>query len=348
MKFFHISHTDLDGYGCQLVTKKIFPNGMYLNANYGLEVKNAIKIVLEALLEYKNDDIFLLISDLNLTIDESKNLDKNIVKLNKDGFNIKLQLLDHHGTGSKSANKYDWYYLDTNRCATKIVYEYFKENYSEFEDKCEENFDILIESINAVDIWLEDSIYFEFGKVCMSMIASAYEINNTLFSKENLNYRLYLLSKTLNYITKKDANIKLDEAIYSLKKEYLKLTSHDDTMDNLSSRYLVKMLVDKKDDLTVYCQGHKGLLTFTLGNISIPANTFLKANDDYDFFMDVSRRGKSSMRADGKLNVSDIASKIAGGGGHPNAAGMAFDDWTETTNYADVKKFIENKLQSIS
>ena len=347
MKFFHMSHTDLDGYGCQLITKKMYPEGRYFNANYGLEVKTTLAIVLEEIKQSDTKDIFFLISDLNLTVDESKRLNNDIKKLNENGFNIKLQLLDHHGTGLKSANKYDWYYLDTNRCATKIVYEYFKENYKEFNTLCDENFDKLIESINAVDIWLEDSIHFEYGKVCMTMIARAQEINNTLFAFENRDYRLYLLNKALEYINQEDANIRLDEAVYKLKKEYLKLSTKDDTLENLSSHYLVKVLEDKKDELTVYCDGHKGLLTFTLGNISIPANTFLKANSDYDFFMDVSRRGKASMRADGNIDVAEVASKIAHGGGHPNASGMAFDDWKETTSYDKVKAYIEDKLQRI-
>jgi len=292
----------------------------------------------------KNEEIFLLITDLNLNNDEAKKLNRTINTLNNDGYNIKLQLLDHHGTGQKFADKYDWYYLDTKRCATKITYEYFKENYKEFDVLCEDNFDILVESVNAVDIWLDDSKYFEFGKVCMTMIAKAQEINNILFANQNRDYRLWLLSNTIKYLKEEDSNIKLDEAIYYLKKEYIKLDNKNNTMDNLSSQYLVKMLDDKKDQLTVYHKEHKGLLTFTLGGISIPANAFLKANKDYDFFIDISRRGKASFRADGKLDVAKLAGKIANGGGHPNAAGAAFDDWKETIKYKEVKNYIQKKL----
>ncbi len=347
MQFFHLSHTDLDGYGCQLISQKIFPNGYFFNANYGIEVKSNLEIIINLIRNSKIKDIFFLITDLNLNEDESKNLNKQINKLNENGFNIKLQLLDHHGTGIKCANKYDWYYLDVTKSATKITYEYFKENYEQFDDLCENNFDILIESINAVDIWLEENQYFEFGKVCMTMIAKAQEINNTLFSNQNRHYRLNLLTKTLNYVAMQNSHIKLDEQIYNLKKSYLQNNQLDDTMDNLSSRYLVKMLDDKKDELTIEYKGYKGLLTFTLGGISIPANTFLKANPDYDFFMDVSRRGKASMRANGKLDVAILAKKLANGGGHPNASGMAFSDWKETIQYHVVKEFVENKLKML-
>ena len=106
MKLFHISHTDLDGYGCQLITKEYFKEGFFYNANYGLEVKLSIKKVLEQLLEYKEDEILILISDLNLTFQEAKDLDNDVDKLLKNGYKIKLQLLDHHISGKKSAETF--------------------------------------------------------------------------------------------------------------------------------------------------------------------------------------------------------------------------------------------------
>ena len=78
MKFFHISHTDLDGYSCQLITKKLFHDGFYYNANYGAEVKTSIEVVLKEVLSFKDEEIFFLISDLNLNIDEAKSL-KNLI-----------------------------------------------------------------------------------------------------------------------------------------------------------------------------------------------------------------------------------------------------------------------------
>jgi len=345
MKLYHISHTDLDGYGCQLTTQKVFQNTVYYNANYGIEVKMFLKDALEKIsLEDKNEEIFLLITDLNLTPDESKGLDKDINNLNDDGFKIKLQLLDHHGTGQKSADKYEWYFLDTTRSATQITYDYFSEHYPSFLDNCPDNYNSLIQAINAVDIWLEDDNLFEFGKVCMSMISKAYEINNSLFSIQSRTYKFYLLTQTLQYVMQEDGHILLDENVYRIKKEFLKLEEQNNTLDNLSSNYLVKSLDSKKDELTVHYQDKKGLLTYNLGGISIPANAFLKANPDYDFFIDVNRRGRAGLRANNNLDVSILAQKLAGGGGHPNASGMAFKDFKESVIYNDVKKYIQIKL----
>lgn len=120
MKLFHLSHTDLDGYSCQLVIKEYFNEGSFFNANYGLEVKLNLKRILQKIESHKEEEILFLITDLNLTFVESKELDVAINELNSNGYNIKLQLLDHHATGQKSANSYDWYFLDTLNVQQKL------------------------------------------------------------------------------------------------------------------------------------------------------------------------------------------------------------------------------------
>jgi len=350
MNFFHLSHTDLDGYGCQLISKKIFSDGNFYNANYGLEVKTNIDIILKIISNIKNkqEDIFFLISDLNLTPDEARSLNRSIINLNNDGFKIKLQLLDHHATGEISANKHEWYYLDTSRCATKIVFDYFCKHYEEFLPSCSDDFITLVEAINDVDIWQDEDKYFEFGKVAMRLISSAYEINPILFPNENRNYRFKLLEDTLQFINQTNSHILLDDNMHFLKKNYLQLSDQNDTLDNLSAKHLVYLLENKKDEFTIYFKEHKGLLTFTLSNISIPANTFLKENPTFDFVINVGRRGSIGIRANGKLDVSILAQQLANGGGHPNASGGCFKNWKETIKYNDVKKFIIEKLEEIS
>jgi len=348
MKLFHLSHTDLDGYSCQLITKEFFKEGFFYNANYGLEVKLSIKKILNDIEEFKEQEILLIISDLNLTFNESKDLDKEIIKLNNEGFNIKLQLLDHHATGKKSAEAFDWYFLDTKRCAAKIVYDYICEEYEGFSLDTSSWLKPLIDSVNSIDIWLDDEIKnFEFGKVLLSMISKVREINNILFPDLNREFRLHLLKESSKYLEKENGNIKLDNDIHVLKKRFLMQDDKDDTIDNLSAKYLVNSLEKLKDKLTVTYKGHKGLLTYTLGSISIPANAFLKANDDYDFFIDIGKKGNTSLRADGVVDVSYIAQKLANGGGHVNASGCKFDDFRESINFDDVKKFVQDKLNTL-
>lgn len=348
MKLFHISHTDLDGFTCQLITKEFFKEGYFYNANYGLEVKLSIKKALEDMLEFKDEEILFLITDLNLTFQESKDLDLDVSKMNENGYKIKLQLLDHHISGKKSADSFYWYYLDDKRCATKIVYDYMFEEYEGFDCNTSAWLKPLVDAVNAVDIWLEhEKKNFEFGKVLMSMVTKVKEINNILFANLNREFKFYLLKEASKYLDEVDGHIKLDNEVHFMKKEFLKLSDKDDTLDNLSAIYLVKTLDDIKEELTVTYKEHKGLLTYCLGSISIPANAFLKANPDYDFFIDINKKGSASFRADGKLDVSILASKIANGGGHVNASGGKFEDFKETINFSDVKAYIQNKLNKI-
>ncbi|WP_417328055.1 DHH family phosphoesterase [Halarcobacter sp.] len=349
MKLFHLSHTDLDGFSCQLITKEYFNEGFFYNANYGLEVKLSLKKILEEIEALKDEEILFLITDLNLTLQEAKDLNKSIEALTADGYNIKLQLLDHHATGEKSAAKYDWYYLDIKRCAAKITYDYMLETYDAFDEETRKWLKPLIDSVNAIDIWLDhETQNFEFGKVLLTMISKVREINNVLFADLNREFRLHLLKEASSFLEKENGNILLDDSIHSLKKEFLNQDGVDDTIDNLAAKYLVHSLEGLKDELTVTYKGHKGLLTYTLGSISIPANAFLKANPDFDFFIDISKKGNTSFRADGKVDVSLIAQKLANGGGHVNASGCKFDDFKETINYNDVKKYIQGKLDSLS
>ena len=348
MKFFHISHTDLDGYGCQLVTKEYFKEGFFYNANYGIEVKLSIKKVLEEILQYKEEEILILITDLNLTFGESKDLDKEINNLIKDGYKIRLQVLDHHISGKKSAESFYWYYLDDKRYATKIVYDFMFEEFDGFDDDTKLWLSPLVDCINAVDIWLEHEVKnFEFGKVIMSMVTKVREINNILFADLNREFRIFLLKQASTYIQQVDGYIKLDNEIHFIKKDFLRLNDKDDTLDNLSATYLVKSLESIKDDLTITYKGHKGLFTYCLGSISIPANAFLRANPDYDFFIDINKKGNASFRADGKVDVSLLATKLSNGGGHVNASGCKFEDFKEVIDFSEVRTYLQNKLDKI-
>lgn len=349
MTLFHISHTDLDGYGCQFLTKEYFKEGFFLNANYGLEVRLSIDTVIQEIQKEKKENVILfLITDVNLTCNEAKDLDSKVNNLKKEGYNINLQLLDHHGTGQKSSEIYEWYYLDTKRCATKIVFDYLNEHYKAFLSSEYRLLEKLVDCINAVDIWLENEHNnFEFGKVLLSMISKVREVNNVLFSNENRLFRFYLLKEAMEFINKDNNNILLDDAIHGLKKRYLNLDGKNDTLDNLSAKFLVHSIVNIKEQLSINYQGHKGVLTYCLGAISIPANAFLKANDEFDFFMDINKKGTISFRADGKLDVSALAQKLANGGGHPNAAGCKLEDFKESLSFIKIKEDIQKRLEKI-
>lgn len=333
----HLSHTDLDGYSCQLVMKYTPYKLFNYNANYGAEVKQTLELILQNIIN-DNKSATILITDLNLTTDESRWLNNEITKLNENKKDITLMLLDHHGTGEESAQKYDWYFLDTSRSATKITYDYVKENFEFNEPFWMEKF---VNIVNAVDLWkMEEKDNFEYGKVCMRLVSETRELNKIMFADVDNNYKISLLLEATKYIDKENAPIVLDEKIHMLKKEFFKKDKND-TLDNLVTEYIVKLLGEAKDEKTIYYKGYKGFLSYGVGNTSIIGNGFLLTYPEYDFIVDVSYRGTISLRANNKVSVSQISKEWTGGGGHPNAAGGRIIGFKEQYRYDLVKKQIE-------
>lgn len=343
----HLSHTDLDGYSCQLIMKYTPYTIFNYNANYGAEVKQTLESMLENIVKQHLDAI-ILITDLNLTSDESKWLNNEVEKLNNNKKNITLILLDHHSTGEESAGKYEWYFLDTTRCATKITYDYAKEKFELNEPEWMQKY---VDIVNAVDLWkMDEEENFEYGKVCMRLISETRELNKIMFAEADNSYKISLLHEATKFIGKEDANIALDNNIHTLKKEFFKLDK-DDTLDNLSTFYIVKLLGEAKGDKTIYYKGYRGYLSYGVGNTSIVGNGFLLTYPEYDFIVDVSFRGTLSLRANNGVNVAQISKEWCGGGGHPNAAGGRIIGFKEQYRYTLVKQQIEkiiNEKESIA
>jgi oligoribonuclease NrnB/cAMP/cGMP phosphodiesterase (DHH superfamily) len=297
-------------------------------------------MILESISKTKENSL-ILITDLNLTADESKWLTHEVRKLNEKSIDVKLTLLDHHGSGEDSANKYDWYYLDTSRCATKITYDYAREHFELDEPVWMKKY---VDVVNAVDLWKqEEHENFEYGKVCMRLVNETRELNRVMFADEDSKYKLSLLKEATKFLDEKDAPILLDEKIHLLKKEFFK-SDKNDTLDNLATKYIVKLLGESRDERTIYYKGYRGYLSYGVGNTSIVGNGFLTAYPEYDFIVDVSYRGTMSLRANNNVSVSQISKEWANGGGHPNAAGGRIIGFKEQYRYDKVKQQIEKLI----
>lgn len=127
----------------------------------------------------------------------------------------------------------------------------------------------------------------------------------------------------------------------------MKLDDTNDTFENTRASYITKILSDNIDKLTIKYLNYKGILTYSMGNISILANRFLKANVDVDFFMDINRKGRISLRSSDRLDVSKLAFDISAGGGHKNAAGAVMNDFKENIFYTNINNFVQQKLDDI-
>ena len=333
-KVFHLSHTDLDGYSCQLITKRCFEDITYYNSNYGSEIDSCIDSILRKIYMQGSEDNLILITDLNLTLHQAKNLVQGVENSPK---NIEILLLDHHKTGQDCADMYDWYHLDTRRCATKITYDYFLEKGFAIEE-----LETYVNVVNAIDIWLHENEHFELGKVFMKLVAGSREINRMLFSEQNSEYIFHSLERAMEYVNQEEPHIALDDAIHQIKKSYfLKNQSKNNTLENLIAAFVVDMLSAKKEQMAVHYKGYKGILTYSIGNTSIIGNEFLVRNPDFDFFMDINGRKNISIRANNKVDVSKMAKELFGGGGHANASGGKCESFKDSFVYDKVKEQIQ-------
>ncbi len=341
MQVYHLSHIDLDGYACQLVSKQFFKNIQCYNANYGREVSARIYEILNAIAQSKESEFLILISDLNLNLNEAQYLQDKIQEHRLQNKNIQIQLLDHHISGKEVAESFHWYFLDTNRCATKIVYEFLKKHYAILEPKNTTWLEPLVEMVNSVDIWDMQGYGFELGKVCMRMINQSSELNRFMFDDENRDYKLKLLEEVKNYLFLENASVAYDNDLFKLKKIALGGDPDTETMDNISSNAQTRLLSLKKHDCSVYYQNKKGFLSYSMGGISVLANLFLTQNPDFDFYMDVNAKGNVSLRANGNCDVCELSQICFNGGGHRNASGGKIDGFRESFNYRDIKEQIE-------
>jgi len=324
----HLSHTDLDGYGCQMVTKRYFDSILFYNSNYGKEINECFNQILDTIQNSTVEKHLILITDLNLTLDQAKEFQAKISVAQQE---ILLLLLDHHKTGQECFESFEWYYLDSSRCATKITYDFFAALYGE-----DKELSAFVDVVNAVDIWLENDPSFELGKVCMGLVSGAREVNKIMFPHENSAYIFSLLSDAQAYFTCNDAPIALDDATHQLKKKFF-ITSKNDTLSNLVSAYNVKLLTQNRDNMLIHYKQYKGILTYNIGNVSVIGNDFLNANPDMDFFMDVTSKKTISLRSNGKVDVSQMAAHLANGGGHHNASGGLLSSFKDAFIYYTIK-----------
>jgi hypothetical protein len=312
------------------------------NANYGAEVMERLEEIIDSIKKSKQTAT-ILISDLNLYPEEAKWLHHEVKKLNEGGWDITITLLDHHGSGKETASLYDWYFLDTERCATKIVYEYAMEHYGL---ETSDWLDAFVKVVNAVDLWKQEEVEdFEYGKVCMRLISDAKELSRVMFAPEDRAYKLAMLEQAAHMRSLSDANIVLDEALHKMKKDFFK-DGVDNTLDNLSTKYIVELLGTKRSQMTIYYKGWRGFLSYGLGNTSIIGNGFVTAFPDFDFIVDVGTRGTMSLRGHNQVDVAMMAGEWVGGGGHPNAAGGRINGFKEQFRYDKVKRQLEDLLSS--
>lgn len=344
----HLSHIDLDGYGSQFVARKCFSNIIFYNANYGKEVEVRLNAMLNNIKLSSSKNFLILITDLNLNLNEAQFLQDEVNLLNMRGLKVRLMLLDHHITGKDCAEAYEWYHLDSSICASKITFQRLQKDFGIKDSTRLEKF---VEMINSADTWQESGYGFEFGKVAMGMIAQSKEFSKFMFDDYDREFKLSMLEKAQDYLLdstnnlKEMGNVNLDNNIFLFKKEILGGDKETQTMEEILSLKQASILSKNKAKYSIMLDSKLGILTYGIGGISILANLFLKQNSEFCFFMDIGLRGSVSLRANGECDVSAIAKEYFNGGGHKNASGGKLEGFKETFLYSEAKEQVESHLK---
>ena len=144
------SHTDLDGYGCNIVMKALVSQSTVIATNMNYEENNEIvkNYILSG--EYKNYRC-TFITDISVNEEVAELIDKT-----KD---LRLVLLDHHPT-AEWLNKYDWANVCVNNCFEKTSGTELLFNFLVSSDGCVEDWNYFreihdfVKQVKRYDTWL--------------------------------------------------------------------------------------------------------------------------------------------------------------------------------------------------
>jgi len=311
---YHLSHNDLDGFGCQYITYQLFDNIVFFNSGYGKQIDENFKKILKKI--KKNDT--LLITDLNLTAEQA-----SFINSKSKSKNFNIILLDHHGTGETISKKYDWYHLDTSKSGTQLTFDKFFDQYSDF------NISYTVELINVYDLWKEKEDKFIQGKTLNGIVMSYKNFFPEGFEnlERELIFRLIKESSFMLSITSGNV-IKAEEHVYSMVRDFLssKVENAKNLPFNSLKAHFLYQYFDKYRFEKYIIERRKVEVYFDLPQELFQELSQLRfKRDNVDIAVTVSSMGTVSMRAsneEGNSSRVDIwAENYFNGGGHPKASG---------------------------
>lgn len=346
--FFHLSHIDLDGYGCQFIVKNIFKdfkkenNISFYNSNCGNELKEILNTSFKDINLYleknKENKAFLLVSDLNLT---EELIEKINIYLKKKRNRLKVLLLDHHLIEDSLLEKTIWYNSEKENCATVFVNKIFSKLFdSNQNNKLQSYLENLSNFVNISDIWIKNHKNFQKALFFSDCIFSESKIFPDIEELNSLNreYKLFLIEKVFSLLNQNKSIYFIEKRLIDFKKQFIssknnfKVENKKILKDkNISIRLKLTKFVYfilKNTNKEIYKSKDwlKFKVFFNLGEMApYVANYYfedlIKNEVPYiDFIILISPKGTMSFRSIGDINVKDIAFQYFSGWWHKNAS----------------------------
>jgi len=321
---YHLSHTDLDGYGAQyMLNAAAEAKGLerrFFNADYR-DIPLAIDAICSAIGE-AGKPAGILITDLNLTIDQANQLQKRVRKLRLP---VTVQLLDHHATGADCAEKFDWYHLDTERCATKLTYEAVADLLPEAERT---TYAARADFVDVGDRWLKDSPDFRKAIYLIGLVMQDDHLAPPLSDLKRA-YRFHLIGRFFEQLERGDTLEQIERSLYDHRKDFLAERVDAEVIKDpelpLNDKYHI-LSAGTLDESTVPMLEIDGFRAGVFFNW--PHDVWrgvimdmMETRKKMDFAIGVRGNGRLSLRANPGTHVGEISGKYFKGGGHPGAAG---------------------------
>lgn len=385
---FHLSHNDLDGYGAQYMTRAAGFNARYYNADYR-DVPATLDRIFEDMAKV-NQPALLLITDLNLTLDQADMVARRIdgmgsadapkesfkgtskakakpgllspdmaamlkqslaqeTDVAEEGPRVKseVMLLDHHATGEDAAEKHDWYYLDTSRCASRLAFEAVAPY---LDEKAQALYAARAEFIDVGDRWLKDDPRFHRSIFLIGLMMEDDQLAPPLDSLKR-EYRFHLMDAFFEKMEQGASLEELERAVYDFRKNFLSGRIADEALSDsekpLKDKFhkLCAEVIPPDQIPMLRIDGYRAGIFFNW-----PHDVFrgvvmelMENQGKMDMAIRVGGNGRMSLRSNNGVDVGIISGRYFEGGGHPGAAGGVLKD----NRLKDVNQALRSISQTI-
>jgi uncharacterized protein len=308
MKAKLFTHTDLDGVGCAIVFRSLFPDseGHIIDVSYYNYDKIDSKVQNFVNSKASKDYDYIFITDISVN-EETAVILEDVHNSLQGPF---VQLLDHHDT-AKSLNEYDWAYVDSQlwgvpghkSSGTSLVIDFFERQRPGFQREISHGLAHFAETVRKYDTWEWTTHYNEI---------LPKELNDYLYMVGREEFAQLMLATI-------PSNEKDKEVYFDVKARAL--------LDQKQKE--IKAYIEKKDKQIDIRETKHGLmgLVFAEQHVSELGNELCKKHEDLAFvtIVDVGERKVSFRTIRDDIHLGEMAKEL-GGGGHPKAAGAEFSE----------------------
>lgn len=303
------SHTDLDGYGCNLIMKILFDNEADCeNLNYDTVNERILKFINNE--EYKEYEL-IYITDISVNEEVAKVIDD---KVNNEKLNI--MLLDHHPT-ALYLNKHEWATVEIERngektSGTRMVYDFCEEAIKIIANDGiinKNDFFNLIENIRKYDTWLWKEKYNDI---------KPKQINDLFYllgADRFIDNLLRGVRVTINVV---DNFIEDNKLLLELQQEKI------DKYIDKKNKEIIQYNINNYNVGVVFAEQFQSEL----------GNRLSEMNPQYDLIAMIGDKTISYRTVKDNVNCGEIA-KLFGGGGHPKASGSQISE-SNKLKYLDI------------